>query len=73
MKFQCDIKRFARSMVLAIAASAVASVLAPAQSVAAGESTVTFPNNPANWMNSGCISAEMLSGKAALLYFFEEG
>ena len=31
-----------------------------------------LPEDPANWLNSTPITSQMLSGKAALLYFFEE-
>lgn len=34
---------------------------------------VKLPANPVQWVNSGPISSEALKGKAAVLYFFEEG
>ncbi len=33
---------------------------------------LTFPANPAQWINAPPISTEMLKGKGAFLYFFEE-
>jgi hypothetical protein len=36
------------------------------------ETRVQLPTNPANWLNSGPIPVEMLKGKAAIFYFFEE-
>jgi hypothetical protein len=32
-----------------------------------------FPTDAAAWLNSPPISSETLDGKAAVLYFFEEG
>ena len=34
---------------------------------------VEFPADPSLWLNSPPISSEILKGKAAVLYFFEEG
>jgi thiol-disulfide isomerase/thioredoxin len=34
---------------------------------------LSLPTDPGAWINSGPISAETLKGKAALLYYFEEG
>lgn len=38
----------------------------------AQDSLPTFPRNPANWLNSPPITEDILEGKGALLYFFEE-
>ena len=40
--------------------------------LAAQETDFQFPSNPLNWLNSPPISKETLTGKAAVLYFFEE-
>jgi len=34
---------------------------------------VQLPENPEQWLNSDPITGQQLEGKAALLYFFEEG
>ena len=31
-----------------------------------------FPRNPSSWLNSSPITEKTLTGKAALLYYFEE-
>ena len=49
------------------------AISALAESSFAQNSMPRFPRNPANWLNSSPITAETLKGKAALLYFFEEG
>ncbi len=41
--------------------------------VAAQRSPVKFPTDPASWLNSPPLSVESLQGKAAFLWFFEEG
>ena len=38
-----------------------------------GEAKTQLPTNPAAWLNSPPLTTEMLAGKAAFLYFFEEG
>lgn len=37
-----------------------------------GRSAPKLPNHPAMWINSPPVTNEMLAGKAAVLYFFEE-
>ena len=32
-----------------------------------------FPKDAANWINARPVTAEMLAGKATVLYFFETG
>jgi hypothetical protein len=42
--------------------------------MARGQNTVPeLPQDPANWINSPPISNKALEGKAAVLYFYEEG
>jgi len=36
------------------------------------EAEFQLPANPLNWLNTPPISKETLTGKAAVLYFFEE-
>lgn len=38
-----------------------------------GVAKTQLPTNPAAWLNSPPLTTEMLAGKAAFLYFFEEG
>lgn len=46
----------------------------PARSQVEGEANKrTLPTNPAMWLNSPPITSDMLAGKAAFLWFFEEG
>jgi len=35
--------------------------------------SIELPADPEAWLNSPPISNEVLKGKAAILYFFEEG
>lgn len=46
-------------------------VLAGSGPVAA--QTLNLPTDPAAWVNSGPITADMLKGKAAFVYYYEEG
>lgn len=58
----------------AIAARLLAVPFALVAAAQEGDSSaVPLPMNPAQWVNSGPISSEALKGKAAVLYFFEEG
>jgi hypothetical protein len=47
-------------------------MVAPAPAQEATKGNPTLPSHPASWINSAPISNEMLAGKAAVLYFFEE-
>jgi thiol-disulfide isomerase/thioredoxin len=38
-----------------------------------GDSAFQLPTDPTMWVNSGPISSDALKGKAAFLYFYEEG
>lgn len=49
------------------------SLLALACCVPAAAQTLNLPADPAAWVNSGPITAEMLKGKAAFVYYYEEG
>ena len=53
----------------------IVAVIAPVRSVAQDRNTETvrLPTDPDAWLNSPPISNEILDGKAAILYFFEEG
>ncbi len=57
----------------ALRVATLACTLTAFASAARGqESGLKFPSDPAAWLNAPPISAEMLKGKAALLYFYEE-
>lgn len=42
-------------------------------SIAAEKTELKLPAEPVNWINSAPLNSEMLKGKAALFYLFEEG
>jgi len=42
-------------------------------SLAYAQQVAALPTDPGAWVNGGPITAEMLKGKAAYLYFYEEG
>lgn len=50
----------------------LSAAVGSAQDAADKKSTPKFPSNPAAWINSQPLSTEMLAGKAAVLFFFEE-
>lgn len=50
----------------------VSSSVGLAQEAAVNQATPKLPAHPAVWVNSPPISNDMLAGKAAVLYFFEE-
>lgn len=40
---------------------------------AQGQPAPNLPTDPASWVNSGPVTSEMLKGKAAFVYYYEEG
>ncbi|MDP6721547.1 MAG: hypothetical protein QGF59_22955 [Pirellulaceae bacterium] len=67
MKFVDQLKRSAALVVFASVFHCVAYTSTGQES-----SGHILPIEPAAWINSSPITAEMLKGKAALLYFYEE-
>ena len=54
----------------------IVAIIVPTKGVVAQDGdteTVQLPADPDAWLNSPPISNEILKGKAAILYFFEEG
>ncbi len=63
---------FGALFVGAVVSAAIGSVAA-ASAAESAAGTPEFPQEPENWINSGPISVGSLKGKAAFLWFFEEG
>lgn len=61
--------RVAGAVMLAVAFASTDVVFAQKKN----EESIRFPADPEAWLNSPPISNEILKGKAAILYFFEEG
>lgn len=62
--------------VLSAGVATIAIAVAPMSGVVAQEgnkNSIELPADPEAWLNSPPISNEVLKGKAAILYFFEEG
>lgn len=58
---------------LAFAFVVLASIASVATSAAPADDAFRLPSNPAAWLNSQPLTNDMLAGKAALLWFYEEG
>ena len=52
-------------------AQSAAQPATPDGSQSAGEVKLKFPEDPAQWLNTGPISMESLRGKGVFLWFFE--
>lgn len=64
--------RVLRGMALA-AIVGMAVGISPAGAQEIGDAKFTFPASPAAWINSPPLTTEMLAGKGAFLWYFEEG
>ena len=68
-KFKLLPSLVAGAVMLAVAFASTDVVFAQKQK----EKSIRLPAAPEAWLNSPPISNEILKGKAAILYFFEEG
>lgn len=68
-KFKLLPSLVAGAVMLAVAFASTDVVFAQKQN----EKSIRLPAAPEAWLNSPPISNEILQGKAAILYFFEEG
>jgi thiol-disulfide isomerase/thioredoxin len=66
--------RFVASVVVLVGSLVIQSIAtAQGSGSGSGESGFQLPTDPTMWVNSGPISSDALKGKAAFLYFYEEG
>ncbi len=70
MRMQC-----ARYLLAVLSGILLCSAASPVhgQSSPGPSSSTSFPSNPEAWVNSGPISTESLKGKAAFIWFYEDG
>jgi thiol-disulfide isomerase/thioredoxin len=61
------------ALVIAALSGAAIHAQQPIAAPATGQPAGVLPADPGAWVNSSPITSQMLAGKAALLYFYEEG
>ena len=59
-------------LIISLIPQILLGVAAFAQGTSRANAAPKLPSDPASWVNGGPLSAEMLAGKAALFWFFEE-